>query len=479
MARKPVVDPFTGALGAPAPREFVSIGSGAPVNRNLLYLKSEIDAKFAALPSGGGSWGSITGTLSAQTDLQTALNAKANSSSLGTLATLNSIDLTANVGATILPVANGGTGSATQNFVDLTATQNVGGAKTFTGSQVSFPDNSSSGFGFTIYKATDSTAHIDIGVGSITGRKSFSLPNVNGNIVVDSSSQTFTATQTFRDITFSANNTYNLGDSSHYAQYIYGSRLYLNSTAYLDGGTAGQTTLTNTMTGSSGQQYGVSLLPTANVSGTAGYTGLFMNLTESSFGSGGTLLIDIQKGSSSKFSVNTGGNAVFAGSMKSTQFIMGSDVAVTPVASGQSAVTVYWGLQLKGNYQNSVVAAPSNIGNKDDASVIIPNQQAAKVGLIIYGQTSQTGNLQEWRAVGGTSALTAIDSSGNFVLKANNIVTDTSTGTMIGTAGGASGQKLAVLGATPITQQLLATGAGHTVDDVITALQAFGILRQS
>jgi hypothetical protein len=33
----------------------------------------------------------------------------------------------------IVPIANGGTGSATQNFVDLTTTQSIGGAKTFTG----------------------------------------------------------------------------------------------------------------------------------------------------------------------------------------------------------------------------------------------------------------------------------------------------------------------------------------------------------
>ena len=36
---------------------------------------------------GGAAWGAITGTLSAQTDLQTALNAKANTSSLATVAT--------------------------------------------------------------------------------------------------------------------------------------------------------------------------------------------------------------------------------------------------------------------------------------------------------------------------------------------------------------------------------------------------------
>jgi hypothetical protein len=33
----------------------------------------------------------------------------------------------------VVPVANGGTGSATQNFVDLSNAQMVGGAKTFTG----------------------------------------------------------------------------------------------------------------------------------------------------------------------------------------------------------------------------------------------------------------------------------------------------------------------------------------------------------
>jgi hypothetical protein len=43
-----------------------------------------------------------------------------------------SIDLTTKVTG-ILPVANGGTGSSTQNFVDLTNAQTIAGAKTFTG----------------------------------------------------------------------------------------------------------------------------------------------------------------------------------------------------------------------------------------------------------------------------------------------------------------------------------------------------------
>jgi hypothetical protein len=50
---------------------------------------------------GGGTWGSITGTLSSQTDLQTALDAKANTSSLGALATLNAAPAGTLTGSTL------------------------------------------------------------------------------------------------------------------------------------------------------------------------------------------------------------------------------------------------------------------------------------------------------------------------------------------------------------------------------------------
>jgi len=53
-------------------------------------------------------------------NIQTQLNAK-----------LESVDLTSDVTG-ILPIANGGTGSATQNFVDLTTNQSIAGVKTFT-----------------------------------------------------------------------------------------------------------------------------------------------------------------------------------------------------------------------------------------------------------------------------------------------------------------------------------------------------------
>jgi hypothetical protein len=71
----------------------------------------------------------------------------------------------------------------------------------------------------------------------------------------------------------------------------------------------------------------------------------------------------------------------------------------------------------------------------------------------------------------GATALTLAD--------AVNIAVNTTTGTKIGTVGGAAGQKLGFFNATPIVQPLLATGAGATVDNVITALQNLGLVRQS
>ena len=53
-----------------------------------------------------------------------------NGSGVASFVAIPSANLTSNV-AGILPVANGGTGSATQNFVDLTAAQTIAGTKTF------------------------------------------------------------------------------------------------------------------------------------------------------------------------------------------------------------------------------------------------------------------------------------------------------------------------------------------------------------
>lgn len=86
-------------------------------------------------------WGGITGTLSSQTDLQSALDAKANSSSLGTASTLNSgnflqvynnlADITnaaearANLGLSGLALSSGNYLQVVNNLADLTNTTNA------------------------------------------------------------------------------------------------------------------------------------------------------------------------------------------------------------------------------------------------------------------------------------------------------------------------------------------------------------------
>ncbi len=57
-----------------------------------------------------------------------------------------------------------------------------------------------------------------------------------------------------------------------------------------------------------------------------------------------------------------------------------------------------------------------------------------------------------------------------------NFAVGTATGTKIGTA---TTQKLGFWNATPVVQQVLATGAAHTSDDIITFLQLIGLCKQA
>jgi hypothetical protein len=88
-----------------------------------------------------------------------------------------------------------------------------------------------------------------------------------------------------------------------------------------------------------------------------------------------------------------------AGYLYSERYIMGAgpDLSCIPVVGGQSVISTWWGLQLVGNKQSNVEYTPTNYGGAADFSVIIPNQQAASIGLVIQGQTAQTGDLVRWR----------------------------------------------------------------------------------
>lgn len=98
-------------------------------------------------------------------------------------------------------------------------------------------------------------------------------------------------------------------------------------------------------------------------------------------------------------------------------------------------------------------------------------------GLKSYAYNGSTNYATYLDATGGTLNYALYIQRGNIAFSdANNVELGTTTGTKWGTA---TNQKQSWWNATPVVQQILATGASHTVDDVITLLQTYGLCRQS
>lgn len=76
----------------------------------------------------------------------------------------------------------------------------------------------------------------------------------------------------------------------------------------------------------------------------------------------------------------------------------------------------------------------------------------------------------------GGSEIMQVNGGGLTMLNTKNITFSSATGTQIGTD---PSEKMAFYGKTPVVQQILPTGAGKTVDDVITFLQTWGACKQS
>lgn len=111
--------------------------------------------------------------------------------------------------------------------------------------------------------------------------------------------------------------------------------------------------------------------------------------------------------------------------------------------------------------------------------------EAPTAGAIkLHGANNTTAGRIQWGDTNAPALYRAANDTLGFVgnqqwAEAGNVVLGTTTGSQIGTVGGAAGQKLAFLGATPVVQQVLATGAGATADQVISLLQTLGLCRQS
>ena len=115
-------------------------------------------------------------------------------------------------------------------------------------------------------------------------------------------------------------------------------------------------------------------------------------------------------------SLGVTGSTSIVGSLSSTdKYLLGGDLSLIPITSNQAVITSWWGMQLVGNKQSSVDYSPSGIGANDDFSVIVPTQQASKIGLIVKGQTNQTGNLLELRDV-NNNGWSAFSKSGSLSL---------------------------------------------------------------
>lgn len=149
--------------------------------------------------SGGGSgsstWGSITGTLSDQTDLQTALNAKQNSITLTTTGSSGAATL---VGATLnIPQYAGGvtsiTGttnqviaSASTGAVTLSLPQNINTAATPTFSSITVSASTNQ-----LVLGTTNTGIIT--TATLTAPRTYTLPNNSGTFLLTTAGQTVAA----------------------------------------------------------------------------------------------------------------------------------------------------------------------------------------------------------------------------------------------------------------------------------------------
>lgn len=100
-----------------------------------------------------------------------------------------------------------------------------------------------------------------------------------------------------------------------------------------------------------------------------------------------------------------------AGTLQSSRYLLDLDLSLIPIANNQSVLTSWWGLQLVGNRQASVDYTPVSYGLQDDYGVLIPNQQATKVALMVRGAVGQSGHLTRWEDSAGT-VLSAINATG-------------------------------------------------------------------
>lgn len=112
----------------------------------------------------------------------------------------------------------------------------------------------------------------------------------------------------------------------------------------------------------------------------------------------------------------------------------------------------------------------------DDANAIIVAEAAGSLAGDMQMYIGLQGGGQLNLRAGGNDYLQILSTGILNIADGSSLQVGSGTGTKIGTA---TGQKIGFWGQAPVVQQVLATGAGATVDNVISALQGIGLFKQS
>jgi hypothetical protein len=278
-----------------------------------LYLRVNSTAdgfEFAAASGGGGGvWGSITGTLSAQTDLQNALNLKAalagaaftGAVSVATSGSGTTLDLTNSGSGTTLNIANSGSGSLvvvdSTKFV-VTNAGNTGIGTASPSARQHIVTGGVSTIGQIIQAAAGQTANLQEWrnssnqlLAALTPSEGMKVSNTDGT---QSASLSFNALNMYTNrflIQASVGST-SIFPNSGELTFLHSNTGVLNSVFRF--GTDGPRPLNST---NSVQDF-INVNPAINQSGTAGYRMLKINPTETAIGSGEKYLAWFGRGGS-------------------------------------------------------------------------------------------------------------------------------------------------------------------------------------
>jgi hypothetical protein len=312
-------------------------------NNAVTYAKIQNVADNKVLGNFSGSTGSVQELATTGTgNVVRATSPTLVTPNLGTpsaidLTNATALPLTAGAGVTgVLPVANGGTGSNSQNFVDLTTAQTVAGAKTFSG-------NTAVGGTLGVTGATTLSSTLAVTGNTTIGGTS----TLNGNTAV-SGSNTFTvgtgATALGGTLTVTGATTLN-GNTA-----VSGSNtLTVGTGATTLGGTlgvTGATTLSSTLSAGASTLASASITNNATVGGTLGVTGAttlgstlgvtgntsISATTASTTSSTGALTVAGGVGIAG--ALNVGGNTVFTGTIEIDGGSPGDGKVLTSNANG-------------------------------------------------------------------------------------------------------------------------------------------------